>query len=254
MKFSELATLVIVRDMRFKVYIDFTTEECPRPFYIGKGNSTRVADLKRNRLHTSISNKYGITRQIVFETDDEQEAFAKERELITEHNTCVYIEGSWGANFTMGGEGLSGMKHSEESRRKNSESNRVAQAGERNGMFGRHHSEESRKKIGERSRNQINSDDTRRKKSEAAIRANTGRKLSDETRKKIAESRMGQSPWNKGKKLGTRSKPRVFSEEARLNISEGCKGRIPWNKGKKLKSDESDESTDTCIEDPMKGS
>ena len=50
----------------------------------------------------------------------------------------------------------------------------------------------------------------------------------------MSESRKGKSPWNKGKKLGKLTVPRVFSEQARKNISEGCKGRIPWNKGKKL--------------------
>lgn len=171
----------------------------------------------------------------MFETNDEQEAFTKERELIAEFKTCVYVEGSWGANFTIGGEGPSGMKQSEESKRKNSESNRIAQAGERNGMFGRHHSEKTRKKIGDNQRGWHHTDESKEKLAEAARRLHTGMKRSDESKRRMSEARKGKSPWNKGKKLGPRAEPRVFSEEARGNISEGCKGRIPWNKGKKMK-------------------
>lgn len=198
--------------VRFKVYVDYTTEEVPRPFYVGKGSERRVKLTNRNKLHSAIVSKYGFDRRVVFETDDEQAAFDKERELIIEHNTYVYA-GGWGANFTLGGEGGSGMKypdrrgerhpmwgkcHSEESKRKNSESNKTMCAGEKNGMYGRRHSEATRQKIGEKSRGRVDSEDTRRKKSEAASRTNTGRKLSEETRRRISESRKGQAPWNKG--------------------------------------------------------
>ena len=54
-----------------------------------------------------------------------------------------------------------------------------------------------------------------------------GQSVSEETRKKMSESRKGRIPWNKGK-------TGVYSEEARKKISESRKGRIPWNKGKKM--------------------
>lgn len=63
-------------------------------------------------------------------------------------------------NFTEGGEGTCGYKHSEETRKKLRES-----------MTGRNHSEETRKKL-----------------SELGI----GRKFSKETRKKISESKVGE--------------------------------------------------------------
>lgn len=192
--------------MKFRVYVDYTTEEIPRPFYVGKGTERRLRIISRNKLHAAIAAKYGFDRRVVFETDDELAAHEKERELIAEHNTFVY-DGGWGANFTRGGEGTSGhpkphvrgethpmfgRKHTEESKRKNSESNKVAQAGEKNGMFGKHHSEETRRKIGEKSRGRVDSDETRMKKSLAATRVNTGRKLSEETRRKISEGRKGK--------------------------------------------------------------
>lgn len=200
--------------MRFKVYVDYTTEETPRPFYIGKGTLARLRNIHRNKLHGTIAMKYGFNRRIMFETDDEQEAFTKERELIAEHNTFVY-GGGWGANLTLGGEGTSGhpnprlhgethpmwgKHHTEESKRKNSESNKLACTGEKNGMFGKHHSEETRRKIGEKSRARVDSEETRQKKADAARRLHTGRKRSEETKRRISEARKGQVPWNKGLK------------------------------------------------------
>lgn len=192
--------------MKFKVYVDYTLEEVSRPFYVGKGNLGRVTNLKRNDLHESIAQKYGIVRKIEFETDDETEALAKERELIAKYKTYVNHEPDhWGSNFTLGGDGTSG----------------------------KHHSEETRKKIGDNQRGWHHTDEAKAKIAEASSRLSKGFKHSDEARKNMSEAHKGKEPWNKGKKFGKRKTPRVFSEEARKNISAGCKGRIPWNKGKK---------------------
>ncbi len=246
--------------MKFKTYVDYTLEEFPRPFYVGKGIASRVMTFKRNKLHKSIANKYGISRQIVFETNDEKEALAKEIELISLYKTHVNGEtGRWGANFTKGGEGVSGYvysdeqkrlmsemrqgekhpmwgkHHSKESKRKNSESNKIATAGEKNGMFGKHHNEETRQKIGDNQRGWHHTDEAKRKISEACSLSSTGKHPSEETKRKIGAARKGKAPWNKGKKFGPRQTPRIFSEQARKNISNGCLGRVPWNKGMKKK-------------------
>lgn len=199
--------------MKFKVYVDYTTEENPRPFYVGKGKEQRIRGIERNKLHTRIASKYGLDRRIVFETDDEVMAFDKERELIIEHDTYVY-GGGWGANFTLGGQGTSGAKfpnrhgenhpmwgkrHSDESKRKNSESNRISCAGEKNGMFGKHHSAETRKKIGDNQRGWHHTDETKAKLADSARRIHTGRRRSETTRRKISDARKGKPPWNKGK-------------------------------------------------------
>ena len=80
-----------------------------------------------------------------------------------------------------------------------------------------------------------------------------GRKISDETKRKMSESqkgRKGHAAWNRGKKnvysnetlnkmseaAKKRPSPRKGiknSEEHRKRISEANKGRIVWNKGKK---------------------
>lgn len=200
--------------MRFKVYVDWTTEETPRPFYVGKGTERRLRIVTRNKLHSAIMTKYGFDRRVVFETDEEKNALDRECELIKEHNTYVYGSG-WGANFTLGGEGISGAKrpwqrgenhpmygrkHTEESKRKNSESNKLATTGEKNGMFGKHHSEETRKKIGENQRGWHHTDESKKAISKAVSDSLRGRKLSDEHRRKISEMRKGRPPWNKGLK------------------------------------------------------
>jgi hypothetical protein len=51
----------------------------------------------------------------------------------------------------------------------------------------------------------------------------TGKKHSEETKKKFSEMRKGKEPWNKGKKL---------SLEHRQKLSESHKDQTPWNKGK----------------------
>jgi len=201
--------------MRFKIYVDYTTEEVPRPFYVGKGTERRLKILKRNKLHTEISTKYGFDRRVVFETDDEQEAFKKECDLIVEHNTFIY-DGGWGANFTLGGEGTTGhpklhlhgethpmfgRKHSEESKRKNSESNKISCSDERNGMYGRRHSEETRKKIGDNQRGWHHTEKTKVKLAEAAKRLHTGRKHTEQARKICQKQEKEKSRGTRERKL-----------------------------------------------------
>ncbi len=223
---------------KFKIYVDYTLEETPRPFYVGKGVLERVKSLTRNNLHSRISKKYGIERKVIFETDNEQEAFEIEKKLILEYKTFIHGDAnSWGANLTQGGEGTSGMIMSDEAKRKNSESNKISCSKEKNGMYGKHHSEETRKKIGIRSRGRHKSVETRQKMSTSLRQRNltTKRKqISEATRQKISEARKGKSPWNKGLKTGTH-KGCKHTEESKQKMSEARKGRIPWNKGLKSK-------------------
>jgi len=94
------------------VYIDYTLEENPRPFYVGKGNANRIENYNRNKHHTNIKTKYGIRREIVYQSLDEDDAFLTEIILIKEHNTFVHDTSyTFGANYTRGGEGSTGFKY-----------------------------------------------------------------------------------------------------------------------------------------------
>lgn len=91
------------------MYVDRTCDG--KPYYVGKGMEGRVRKLQRNGLHGRISHKYGQVRTVEFETSDESAAFSKERELIAQLKTR---NTQGGANFTDGGEGVSGYTPTDE--------------------------------------------------------------------------------------------------------------------------------------------
>ena len=131
-------------------------------FYVGKGKGKRKDKKTRGLLHDNISNKYGHKVVIIANNLTEKEAFKLERKTI-KYYVCtlgygIYIKGYYVntenkkflTNCTWGGEGASGYKHSEESKRKNSESHKgkkqseetkikksEAMKGENNPMFGK---------------------------------------------------------------------------------------------------------------------
>lgn len=98
-------------EKKFYVYVDYTTEHEPRPFYVGKGDESRVASLKRNKKHTAIKEKYGLNRKILLETTNEHEALGKEVELISELHTFINDPQSnnLACNMTLGGDGVTGI-------------------------------------------------------------------------------------------------------------------------------------------------
>lgn len=98
-----------------------------------------------------------------------------------------------------------GKHHSEESRRKMSESSK-----------GRTFSADTRRKISEAMKGKVRSEDTCRKLSEAMKEKNKGKHLSDETRKKMSESRKGDKNPFYGKN---------HSDETRKKMSESRKGQ-----------------------------
>lgn len=70
-----------------------------------------------------------------------------------------------------------------------------------------------------------------------------GTKFSDETRQKMSIAQMGNTATlgkilteEHKQKIAKAQTGRKYSEEAKRKMSEKAKGRPPWNKGKKLKS------------------
>jgi len=132
------------------VYVDQTTENCPRVFYVGKGNAVRVRNMKRNRKHSAIVKRYGIQRIIVFETQDEKIANEFEISKILEHKTLArsyhVSDDDFGCNFTRGGEGFSGIADVERQRRSDVMKARWADTDTRSLLIEIQNSEETKSK------------------------------------------------------------------------------------------------------------
>jgi hypothetical protein len=106
-------------EKKFYVYVDFRGDD-GKPFYVGKGAEKRIKNLHRNPLHTNIKKKHGMVRKILFENLSESESFEKEIQLIQELRTHI-DHGNGGANLTLGGEGISGYKRTDEQKKKHSD-------------------------------------------------------------------------------------------------------------------------------------
>lgn len=87
----------------FYVYVDWTIEPQPRPFYVGKGNATRLHQPIRNPRHLDIVKQHGQQRRVCLETESESTALAEEARLMIELKTIDGLPGNWGANVIVGG-------------------------------------------------------------------------------------------------------------------------------------------------------
>lgn len=108
-------------------------------------------------------------------------------------------------------EGGANGKHSEETKKKLSESHK----GSKNHMYGKHHTEATKIKIGNKNRGRVRTQETTNK----IVKKILGQKRSNETKIKMSKNNY----W-KGKKI---------PQEIRRKISESKKGSTPWNKGLK---------------------
>lgn len=127
-------------------------------FYVGKGKEGRAFSLKsRNRHWKNIVAKCGFSSEIVFTSEDEELAFFVEQELIAKHRR----HGTSLVNMTNGGEGVCGFhrKQSDEEIERRRRSNigkkrtaeqcaRISSAKQGHGI-GSKHSDETRKKMSE---------------------------------------------------------------------------------------------------------
>lgn len=166
-----------IRRMVFFNYVDWTLENPPRAFYVGKGKLKRTQQRERNVYWKNIAAKHGWRREVVLATKDESFAFNEERRRIAELGTFEDgTPGRWGANLTEGGEGVSGRygqlnaffghKHSLESRVKMSGENHphYGKRGKTHPNFGKQRTGETRKRISEAGKGRKDSIDTRLKK------------------------------------------------------------------------------------------
>ena len=209
--------------MNFYVYTHSTTDGVV--FNVGKGRGSRAYDLcSRSKKHKRIAKRCGCIVEIVWRTENEQEAFAYEVWLILHYGTYTtsYNDADIFCNFSPGGNGGGGSgPKSEETKRKMS----LAQKG----RPGHKPSKETRRKM-------------------SASR--TGKKRSKEFCEKIRlvhlgkeksiEHRQNLSVAKTGKKLKPHSEEtkrkqsvahlgKQFSNERKESMSKARQGK-PWTR------------------------
>ena len=171
--------------------------------YIGLRTANKVAaqdDLwhvyktSSKHVHEFVEKNGAPSFKEIWEHTTTEDTVVHEKEMFARLSTDVRCCNLLNVNFNPGGFSFAGYKHSDESRRKISESGR-----------GLTRSETTRMRISAARKGIPKSEETRRKLSAAL----TGRKLSEETKRKMSES-------TKGKK---------HSEEAKRNMSKAQKGR-----------------------------
>lgn len=125
--------MIANKKQKYHVYVDYTTSEPINPFYVGKGTHFRLIDNHRNDKHSWVERNNGCARIVVYETFDEFSAFEIEKQFIKELHTYIRdpLCNEIAANFTEGGDGVSGLVHSENTKNKIKEK-RKKQTEERN--------------------------------------------------------------------------------------------------------------------------
>lgn len=195
------------------VYILFRPDNTV--FYVGKGQGNRVLRHEQEARRGCECHKCRTIRQIwstggevghtiIFETNDESEAFQVERETI-----ALYGRENL-TNQTDGGDGVSGFRHAIDTVRK------IADA-----LRGKPHTEERRHNISEAHKGIVYgppSDETRRR-------------ISDATKGGKKRSHSPEMNQRKSERQKGRERP-VFSDEWRQNLSESHQGQEPWIKGR----------------------
>lgn len=181
------------------------------PYYAGKGKGNR-AYVKENHICPPPKDK---SRVVLFYRATEQEAIDTEIELIRNWGRKDIGTGCL-RNFTDGGDGVSGLRHTEDAKERMS----VAKKGKPGHPLKPDHiaamaAGRVGKKRGPRPPHVLaamHSPEAIAK----SVAARLGRTVPVETREKISQSHMGLRP----------------SEETRQKLSDSHKGKIPWNKGK----------------------
>ncbi len=148
------------------------------PFYVGKGTEARMnRDARRNPYHTNIVNKYGASNILkgFMECSTEQTAFDLEKGIIK----CLKCMGVRLSNMTEGGEGVSGYKHTNETKQANSLR-----------TTGRAVSQETRAKISASTKGVKKGLQSSEHKEKNRL-GHLGKVASEETRQKMSASQLG---------------------------------------------------------------
>lgn len=161
-------------------------------FYVGKGTEKRAHNLKRNGHHGNVVRKHGAENILVGFIPCSSEAISLELEIGL--IKCLHRSGVSLTNKTVGGEGVSGLQHTAESRAKMSLLSRQKWCDPNH-----------RQKMSDAHKGAIISPDNMAK----LIAANTGKQRPIAVREKISAAQKG----------------RIFSAEQRKNIGAAQLGK-----------------------------
>jgi hypothetical protein len=150
-----------------------------------------------NKVLQNNPNRYEYEKLKEWELEDYNPNLANALEIIYIHRYNPKF------NFTIGGEGVLGFKHSNESRKKMSEAHK-----------GKKFSLKHRQAISNANKGNVHSEETKKKMRENNARYWLGKKHSDEYKRKMSESCRGLIPWNTGKTL---------EDYHKIKISKNCK-------------------------------
>lgn len=228
----------------FGAYIHFRPDG--RVFYVGKGRETRALNLRpgtRSRHHACVVAKDGAENIVVsfIPCESEQAAFALEVAMISRFRKM----GEPLVNHTNGGEGVSGLVFSDESRTKMkaSSAERWADPEVRKAhgakALGHKMSEECKEKHRISSTGRRHSQQSKDKMS--AVQ--TGRIVSLQCREKLREANLGKKQTEASKlKRKVALQGRAFSDEHRAKLSlamQGNKGRLGMTTSDETKAKQS---------------
>ena len=157
---KELELMNENENREFYVYVHIRKDN-NTVFYVGKGTKNRAYDLDRGNFHNGVRDKYGCRVEIIKDGLTESQAFRLESKMIKYYVLTlgygIPIDGyrdfsnNYLTNFTWGGEGCSGMHHTEETKQKISETEK----GNIPWNKGKKASEESKQKMSESHKGQI---------------------------------------------------------------------------------------------------
>ena len=152
-------------------------------FYVGKGSHARAQSKHRRNKHWNsvVAKAGGYSVRLVADNLEEDLSFLVEMERIDQLKRI----GLKLTNKTDGGEGPSGMRHTDEAKRKIAE----AQMGDKHWTVGYVYTEKHREKMRQNGRKMVFTDEVKAKISATS----KGRKLSPDARAKISKSKQGRS-------------------------------------------------------------
>jgi len=187
------------------------------PYYAGKGSDDRAY-----RWHARVHMPPVKERILVQEHASEEEAFVAEKFLIDFYGRKDLGTGCL-ANMTDGGEGFSGARHTEDSKK------RIGKASLGNKYsLGVKISEETRRKISEASKGRPCSEETKLKIS----KANLGNTLSPEHKAKLRETHLGVKrgpmPADVKSKISKKLMGHTFYKESIEKMKQTRTGK-PWS-------------------------